>query len=60
MTAKRITRASAADLRQMWDHTDPKAPAGPSLGAAFWKEARLVLPAAPKQQLIPTVIDRDS
>ena len=48
MTAKNIRRVSEGDLRTIPDRTRSDAPAGPELGAAFWKRARLVMSESKK------------
>lgn len=51
MTEKPITSVSTADLAAMEDRTRGDAPEGPSLGPDFWKQARVVVPEGPKNQL---------
>lgn len=51
MTRKNITTVSDDDLDRRKDRSRADAPAGPELGADFWRQARLVMPAGPKEQL---------
>ena len=51
MTKKRITTVSDEALDENRDRTRADAPVGPELGPDFWKQARVVYPDAPKQQL---------
>ena len=51
MTKKRITTVSDEALDEKRDRTRADAPAGPELGPDFWKQARVVYPDGPKQQL---------
>ena len=56
MTKERITTTSAEKLRKMKGKTNPNAPEGPELGPDFWKEARLVFPDGPKEQITVRVV----
>ena len=58
MTDKNITSVSLEDLDSMEDRTRHDAPEGPSLGAAFWRTARVVYPDGPKERLTVR-FDRD-
>ena len=51
MTKQHITRVSAAEMKSRPDRTDPRAAAGPRLGAKFWKDAQIIVPEEPKKQL---------
>ena len=51
MTKEHITTKSAEKLRKMRGETNPNAPEGPELGPDFWKEAKLVFPDGPKEQI---------
>jgi uncharacterized protein (DUF4415 family) len=37
--------------KRLPDRTDPRAAAGPRLGAKFWRDAQIVTPEGPKRQL---------
>ena len=51
MSKENITRLSLDELTKIKGKTRPDAPEGPSLGANFWKNARMVHPGGPKKQL---------
>lgn len=46
-----IVRYTRSEIEAMEDKTRPDAPPGPSLGADFWADAKLVYPKPPKRQL---------
>lgn len=58
MTGKHITTLSLEELESVEDRTRADAPEGPSLGPDFWKNARLVYPPAPQEDLTVR-LDRD-
>ncbi len=51
MTKRRITTVSDAALDKRKDRSRNDAPDGPALGPDFWKQAQVVYPESPKQQL---------
>ena len=59
MTEEHATTVSAAELRRMKGQTRPDAPEGPSLGADFWRDARVVMPAESGKEHVTLRIDRD-
>ncbi len=58
MTEKNIKTASLRELAQMRDqgrlYHDPNAPEGESLGASFWKTAKVEEPSQP-QSVLPKI-----
>jgi len=51
MKKKNITNLSMDKIMKAKDRTRSDAPEGPSLGAGFWKKAKVVYPEGPKRQL---------
>lgn len=51
MKEKHITKRSVDEIMKAKDRTRPAAPEGPSLGADFWKEAKVIYPESPKKQI---------
>ena len=58
MSGKHITTVSQDDLADMPDRTLEDAPEGETLGADFWKSAKIVYPDGPKERLTVR-FDRD-
>lgn len=58
MNDKPMTTVSVDDLNALPDRTRPDAPEGPSLGADFWRAAKVVFPDGPKERLTVR-FDRD-
>lgn len=58
MSRKNIKTVSLDDVESMEDRTRSDAPEGKSLGADFWKTAKVVHPEGPKERLTVR-FDRD-
>ncbi|MEX2616561.1 MAG: BrnA antitoxin family protein [Alphaproteobacteria bacterium] len=58
MSGKHMTTVSVDDLADMPDRTRENAPEGETLGADFWKTAKVVFPDGPKERLTVR-FDRD-
>ncbi|WP_454063224.1 BrnA antitoxin family protein [Candidatus Nitrospira salsa] len=58
MKKERITKVSGNELKKMEDRTHANPPVGPSLPKDFWKTAKVVYPASPKEA-VKVRYDRD-